>query len=462
MAEFPLFRVEVRVVETGDENLSMTRQFCARMAAARFGDLSPKAVREGKRGVLDWLGCALAGSRHPALDLLLEVLQETGGRPQATVLGRGLKLGFLDAPLANGQAGHVLDFDDTHMGGTLLHASSPILAALFSLAERGRASGADFLLAYAVGFEAGVRVGRSAPGHHKGGWHLTGTLGSLAAGVAAGKLLKLDEKRLAYAMAIAATQAAGMQQNRGTMLKSFHAGKAASSGVLAGWLAERGFDGSSEIIEGKRGYSRIYSDVAAPEALVDALGEQWAIERNGHKPYACGVVQHPAIDAVLAVRAKASIDPARVGAVELRVHPLVVSVTGTEEPATGLHSKFSVYHSVAVALIDGAAGIAQYTDERAIDPAVIALRSKVKITVDDSLDTDQAEAAITVGGATHRAFVEHASGTANRPMSDAALEEKFLANAVPVIGRERAERVRDLTRRLERVGDVRELIEWCQ
>jgi 2-methylcitrate dehydratase PrpD len=446
---------------SSQETFSITSQFCARMAAARFGELPAKAVGEGKRGVLDWLGCVLAGSRHWTLDLLLQVLREAGGRPQATVFGRGRKLGLLDAPIANGQAGHVLDYDDTHMGGTLLHASSPVLPALFALAERSEASGAEFVLAYAVGFEAGVRVGRSAPGHHKGGWHLTGTLGSIAAGVAAGKLVKLDEKRLAHALAIAATQAAGMQQNRGTMCKSLHAGKAASSGVLAALLAERGFDGSREIIEGKRGYCRIYSDVAAPEELTRDLGASWAIERNGHKPYACGVVQHPVIDAVLAIRAKASVDPTQVEAMELRVHPLVISVTGTEEPATGLHSKFSIYHSAAVALIDGAAGIAQYTDERAADPAVAALRGKVKVTVDDALGTDQAEAVITAGGERHRAFIEHASGTADNPMSDAALEEKFLANAAPVIGRERAERVRDLVWRLDKIGDVKELIELC-
>src|SRR4029434_1039059 len=126
---------------------------------------------------------------------------------------------------ANGQAGHLLEYDDTHMGGTLLHASSPTLAALFSLAERGSVSGAEFMLAYAVGFEAGVRSGRAAPGHHKGGWHLTGTLGSIAAGVAAGKLIGLDGQRLTYAMGIAATQTRGMQQERGTTCKACHGGK---------------------------------------------------------------------------------------------------------------------------------------------------------------------------------------------------------------------------------------------
>lgn len=439
----------------------VTRAFCARMASVQFTDLPKKAIDEGKRGVLDWLGCALAGSRHPTLDRLLAVLQEVGGKPQATVFGRGLRLGFVDAPIANGQAGHLLDYDDTHMGGTLLHTSSPTLAALFSVAERGRVSGAAFLLAYAVGFEAGVRTGQSAPGHHRGGWHLTGTLGSIAAGVAAGKLISLDGERLAHAMAIAATQSAGMQQNRGTMCKAFHAGKAASSGVLAALLAERGFDGSLEIIEGKRGYCRIYSDVAAPNALIDQLGTRWEITRNGHKPYACGVVLHPVIDAVIAIRSAADIDPARIETIELRVNPLVVSVTGVEEPATGLQSKFSVYHSAAVALIDGAARIPQFTDERANDPVVIALRRKVKATIDESLGNDQAEAVVVVDGVRHRAFIEHATGTADNPMSEAALEAKFMANAEPVIGRDRAQQVRDLVQGLDRLADVGELIGLC-
>src|SRR6185436_13621737 len=192
-------------------------------------------------------------------------------------------------PLANGQMGHVLDYDDTHMGGVVLHTSSPVLAALLALAERAPVSGEAFMLAYAVGFEAGVRAGRTAPGHHKGGWHLTGTLGSIAAGAACGRLLSLDAQRMTYALGIAATQAGGMQQNRGTMCKSFHAGKAARNGVLAALLAERGVDSTQEIIEGKRGFSRIYSDVAAPEQLTDGLGASWLIESNGHKPYACGV-----------------------------------------------------------------------------------------------------------------------------------------------------------------------------
>ena len=446
-----------------DQNLStdavtLTKTLCTHLANARFDDLSPAARNETRRGVLDWIGCALAGSGHPTIKKLIAVLEEAGGRPQARVLGRNERLGYLDAPLANGQMGHILDFDDTHMGGVVLHASSPILAALLALAERKPVSGADLMLAYAVGFEAGVRTGRAAPGHHKGGWHLTGTLGSIAAGVAAGKLIGLDAQRLTHAMGIGATQAAGMQQNRGTMCKSFHAGKAAQNGVLAALLAERGFDSTQEIIEGRKGFCRIYSDTAAPERLIAGLGESWLIEANGHKPYACGVVLHPLIDAVIAIRNRERIDPAAVSEISLRVHPLVLSITNVLEPTSGLQSKFSAVHSAAVALLDGGAGIAQYSDAKAADPTVAALRRKTKAVADETVRSDEAFATIEAGCKRYDAHVLHASGTAGNPMSDAAIEAKFRANATPVIGSERAQRVVEFVWTLQRRPDVRHLI----
>jgi len=446
-----------------DQNLNtdaetLTKTLCGHFASAGFGDLSAAAVRETRRGVLDWIGCALAGSGHKTIGTLLSVLQDVSGRPEATVFGRGVKLGLLEAPLANGQMGHVLDYDDTHMGGVVLHTSSPVLAALFALAERNPVSGKDFMLAYAIGFEAGVRIGRTAPGHHKGGWHLTGTLGTIAAGAAAGKLIKLDRQKLTYTLGIAATQSAGMQQNRGTMCKSFHAGKAAANGVLSALLAERGFDSTQEIVEGKKGFCRIYSDVAEPEQLTAGLGDGWLIETNGHKPYACGVVLHPMIDGVIALRNRETIDPAAVSEITVRVHPLVLSITGVVEPSTGLQSKFSTVHSAAVALIDGAAGVAQYSDAKATDPAVAALRRKVKAVADESFRKDEAYAAITAGGKRHEVHIAHASGTAVNPISDDAIAAKFLANATPVIGHERAERARDVVWSLERQGDMRELV----
>jgi 2-methylcitrate dehydratase PrpD len=447
-----------------DQNLSpdavtLTKMLCAHLAKARFDDLSEAAKNEARRGVLDWVGCALAGSAHPTVAKLIAVLEEAGGRPQARVLGRNLRLGFLDAPLANGQMGHILDFDDTHMGGVVLHASSPILAALLALAERKQVSGADLMLAYAVGFEAGVRTGRAAPGHHKGGWHLTGTLGSIAAGAAAGKLIGLDGQRLTYAMGIAATQAGGMQQNRGTSCKSFHAGKAAANGVLAALLAERGFDSTQEIVEGRKGFSRIYSDVAKTDEITAGLGGAWVIETNGHKPYACGVVLHPLIDAMIALRNRDRIAPDAVQEIKLRVHPFVLSITDVVEPSSGLQSKFSTVHSAAVALVDGAAGVAQYSDTKARDPVVAALRRKVKAVADESLGKDEAYATTVTAGAQHDVHIAHASGTAANPMSNAAIEAKFLGNATPAISADRAARAADYVWSLEKQANVGELLD---
>ena len=441
--------------------VTLTKTFCTHLAQTTFDDLTPTARREARRGFIDWAGCALAGARHRTIDTLLAVLTElSGANPQATVLGRDLRLGRLDAALANGQMGHLLDYDDTHMGGVVLHTSSPVLSALLALAERQPVSGKALMLAYAVGFEAGVRVGRTAPAHHAGGWHLTGTLGSIAAGVAAGKLLGLDGQRLTYAMGIAATQAAGMQQNRGTMCKSFHAGKAAQNGLLAGLLAERGFDSTQEIVEGRKGYCRIYSATAAPEALTAQLDGPWLIESNGHKPYACGVVLHPLIDAMVALHGRPGVDPRAIERIDLVVHPLVISITGVMEPSTGLQSKFSFRHSAAVALVDGTAGIPQYSDAKATDPLLVELRRKVHAVGDDALGKDEARAVITsADGRRHEVHIPHASGTVANPMSDAAIEAKFVANAVPVIGEERARRFVAAVNTLEDVGDVRELIE---
>ena len=440
------------------DSFAPTKMLCAHLASARYADLTPAAVREARRGMLDWMGCALAGSTHPTIGKLLCVLKEIGGRPLATVIGHDLKLGLLDAALANGQMGHVLDLDDTHMDGVVLHASSPVLATLFALAERAPVSGAELMLAYAVGFEAGVRTGRASPGHHTGGWHPTGTLGSIAAGVAAGKFLNLDGQRLNYAMGIAATQAAGMQLNRGTSCKSFHAGKAASNGVLAALLAQSGFDSSQEIVEGKKGFCHIYSDTAEPGQLVAGLGQAWMIEGNGHKPYACGILLHALIDAVIALRQHAVADMSTLDEIVLQVHPQALTVSGITEPATGLQAKFSALHSAAVAFADGAAGIAQYTDAKAVDTGIVALRRKIKLVANESLRKDEALATLTAGGARHELHIEHASGTVVNPMTDSAIKEKFKANSIPIVGEERASRICDMVWSLERQTDVRDLI----
>ena len=439
-----------------------TQTLCSYLATCRFEDLPAEVVHCAQRGMLDWIGCALTGSDHPSLKPLLAVLRRVSATQGATVFGHRMKLGIADAATANGYMGHVLDYDDTHLGGTILHTSSPVLAALFALSELERVNGRDFVLAYVCGFEAGIRCGQASPEHHRGGWHLTGTLGCLAAGVAAGKLLGVSERDLVHALGIAATQAAGMQQNRGTMCKYLHAGKAASGGVLAGLLAQQGFDSAIDIIEGAQGFSRIYSATANPEALVDGLGTRWEIKRNGYKPYASAAVLHPVTDAMREIRdAAGAIDAARVASIELTVCPYVMSISGVRSPESGMQAKFSVFHTAAVGLLDGDGGVPQYTDERVRDAAVLALRDKVRIVVDEKLRKDQARAAVIIHGKTYRCAIEHARGTVDNPMDDAAIESKFMTNAQRIVGGTAARHIAELVRNVRQLDDIAQLPRLC-
>lgn len=433
------------------------------LSGIRYEDLSPQALHQARRAVLDWIGCALAGSTHPTVGLLLANFDDLGSAPVATVLGHpGRRLSLLDAPVANGQMGHVLDFDDTHLGGVILHTSTATLPALFALGERRRAPGRDIMVALAAAFEAGIRVGQGATSHHLGGWHLTGTLGSVAAAAGSARLLGLDAKQTTFALGIACTQAAGMQQNRGSDCKSLHAGKSAYHGVLASTLAARGFDSSPEILEGSLGFTKVYSATQQNRAIVAGLGREWMIAGNGYKPYACGVVLHPLVDAMIDVSRKAGRPAADVARVEVMVHPDVIRITGIDTPSSGLMSKFSANHAAAVAYIDRAGGIAQFADERSGDAAVLALRKVIQVRPDPSYRLDQASAIVrTTAGVTVESQIAHATGTVSNPMSDAALGEKFLGNATPVIGADRARRVAGTIWTLETLGDIGDLVRAC-
>jgi 2-methylcitrate dehydratase PrpD len=441
--------------------LGISRLFSDFTAGLQYEQLPEKVRHECKRGLLDWLGCALAGSDTDTVRRLKSALDATGSLPKVQVIGHANKMGVLEAALMNGQMGHVLDFDDTHMDGVVLHTSSPVLSALFSAATLVPCSGQDLMVAYALGFEAGVRIGKASPGHHDAGWHLTGTLGTLAAGMASARLLRLDGSQTNYALGIAATQSAGLQQNRGTMSKSFHAGKAAHNGLLAALLAREGFDSSTEIIEGRKGFSTTFAPRHESTAMTAQLGQTWEILSNGHKPYACGVVLHPLIDGVIALRSQIP-DFGHIASIALQVNPITVRITGIEKPQTGLQSKFSLYHSAAVACLDGVASLAQYSDARAADPTVIALRDKVQVQAAEDFGRDEAHVCITlVDGTRLEHHVAHASGTQQNPMTDAALQIKFMANAVPVLGQARSEQLMQTVWTLDTCTDINALTALC-
>jgi 2-methylcitrate dehydratase PrpD len=265
----------------------------------------------------------------------------------------------------------------------------------------------------------------------------------------------LDEQRMAWAIGLAATQPVGLREMFGTMTKSFHPGRAAQSGLLAALLAEQGYTSSDAAIEAKRGWANVLSTKQDYSEITGELGSRSELMLNSYKPFACGIVIHPAIDACIQLRTEHAIDPEQIASVELKVHPLVLELTGKRTPKTGLDGKFSVFHSAAVALIYGRGGEAQYSDAMVADPRVIALRDTVDATIDEAMPSDAVDATVILKDGTRlHKHVDHAIGSVDRPMSEADLIAKFDDLVAPVLGAEHGAKLREICLALDGLADA--------
>ena len=438
--------------------MEVTRTLARFIVGHSYTDIPEKVRHEAARSFLNWVGCAIGASRHETVENALAALAEFSGPREATVLGREDKLDIMLAALMNGITSHTFDFDDTHLK-TVIHPSGPVASAILALAERKPVRGDAFLHAFILGVEAECRIGNSVyPPHYDVGWHITGTAGVFGAAAAAGRLLGLGEEQMVWALGIAATQSSGLREMFGTMCKPFHPGNAARNGLLAALLAQQGFTSSAQGIEAKRGFANVLSTSFKPGEITERLGETWEIALNTYKPFACGIVEHPAIDGCIQLRKNFNLKPEDVERIELKVHPLVLELTGKKTPRVGLEGKFSVYHSCAVAIIHGAAGEAQYSDEAVLDPRAVALRERVSATVEPALHEDQVRVTIKLkNGQTVEKFVEHAVGSLDRPMSDGDLESKFHGLAEGILSRLEAENLIRLCWDIEKLKDAGEV-----
>jgi len=418
--------------------------------------------REAHRTFYNWLGCAIGAARHEAADAAIAAVALLQPSAQATVLGRSAQVDMASAALVNGITSHTFDFDDTHLK-TIIHPAGPVASAVLALAEHRGLPGRDVLDALVLGIDVACRIGNTMyPDHYDRGWHITGSTGTLGAAAGCARLLKLDEVQTAMALGIAASQPVGLREQFGTMTKPFHPGGAARAGLMSALLASRGFTASPRALEAPRGFVQVVSDKRAWNEVTDELGERFEISFNTYKPFACGIVIHPSIDACCQLKAQ-GVQPEQVERIELRVHSLVLELTGKKEPKDGLQGKFSVYHGCAAGLIFGRAGEAEFADDVVTDPRVVALRNKVQATVDDSID----EAAVHVtahlkDGRRVQVHVEHAIGSLQNPLTDAQLEAKFTQLVDPVLGAVRSQEITKACRQLGGMADVRRLTALCR
>jgi len=349
----------------------------------------------------------------------------------------------------------MFDFDDTHLK-TVIHPAGPVCSAILALAEYRPASGADFLHALILGVEVECRIGNSVyPNHYDTGWHITGTAGVFGAAAACGKLLGLNEQQMVWALGIAATQSSGLREMFGTMCKPFHPGNAAKNGLLAALLAEKNFTSSNRGIEAPRGFAHVLSTKFDAAEITEGLGETFEIDLNTYKPFACGIVIHPIIDACVQLRNEHKLTGSQIVAITARVHPLVLELTGKKTPQTGLEGKFSVYHSAAAGILYGAAGEREYSDAVVRDPGVIALRDRVTAVIDSTMHEDQTLVEVRLeDGRVLSKRIENAIGSLARPQSDTDLEAKFRGLALEVLPQAQVDHILGLAWKVGELPDA--------
>ncbi|PJI38768.1 MmgE/PrpD family protein [Ferrovibrio sp.] len=399
------------------------------ICATQWRDVAPQ-MHEAKRSILNYFATALASAQDPAVAVPLRVFAPFAGTATSGVIGR---LDRTDAPTAaflNAVSANLLDYDDTHVG-TIIHPTAPVAAPLFALAEARGLTGRDLLTAFLLGVEIECRIGNAvSPMHYARGWHITSTCGVFGAAAATAKLLGLDRAATCHALAIAASQSAGIIENLPTAGKNVSVGNAARNGMLSALLAGGGYRAAEVAIEGPLGWARAMGDVPDIVALTDGLGDSWQIAKNTYKPYPAGIVFHAVIDACLRLRARIDNQTDGIAAVEVRGSALLLA-RGDRPVRNERDARVSIHHAAACALLTGRAGIAEFMTPVVFDPAVAGFRDRVRAARDDSMSDGAATVQLRMAsGDLLQETVLDPRGSLADPLSDADLEDKLRQCAV--------------------------------
>lgn len=436
----------------------ITKTLVEKVLETNWENLNENVILHGKKSLLNWLGVTIGAINHKSIDIMLDLAREVQGPPQATILGRRVKTDLLFTALINGTSSHVFDFDDTHLE-TINHPSGSVAPIIFALGEFKGLPPRELLRSFILGCEVELRISRAIyPSHYDLGYHITPTAGVFGAAMAAGLLLKLNLKQLVMALGIAGTQSAGLREMFGTMTKPFHVGKAAQNGLLAAMLAQKGFTSSEQVLEAKRGFANVLAPSHNLDRLLHRWGEDFELEKNAFKPYACGIVLHPAIDACKELGRICP--PGEVEEIMLKVNPYVLELTGKKEPQTGLEGKFSIYHSGAIAFLEQDASEDLYSDETVKNSRIVEFRRKIKPTVDESISEEKVEAILKKkDGSILTVKIEHATGSLESPMTQDMLNNKFRKLCAPLLTQEQIIMLIERIMRFEELNSISEIID---
>ncbi len=452
--------------------MGVTQTMAEFIVKLKYDDIPDKAIDIAKGCILDCMGVALAGSQETGSKIVAEYVKELGAKPEASVIAGGFKTAAPFAAQANGASGHALDYDDYTLITRMGHPTVAIMPSVLALGEKNKMPGKKALEAYITGLEIGSKIMLGLQqnlGHFKAGWHATSTVGTVASAVACSKLLGLDVQKTRMAMGIAGTMSSGLRQSFGTMMKPFHAGFSGSKGIMAALLAQKGFTGDANILEGPIGFGKVFSAETDLNKMVEGLGNPLDIIDPGIsiKGYPCCAANHRHLDAILYLINKYDIKPADV--VEVICLPSTSVIPGElihHRPKTALEAKFSLEYNMAVALLDRKAGLEQFTNERVAKPDVQALLQKVKyeypeVYPEDVGDRPRSPNRVTIKLKDGRVVwheVTDAKGDPANPMTHDELSAKFRDCAQRVLSARDIERFIELAWKLEAVEDVSQLM----
>ncbi len=464
------------------DTASATKSVVRFVEAARFENFPDEALAIAKHCIIDGLGVMLAGSTQAAGEIVRDFANDFGSKQEATAFGRSpLKTSMSQAALVNGTSGHALDWDDTQLTtsadrifGLLTHPTIPPLMAALAVGERAGISGREFLEAFLTGFEVECKIAEAiSPSHYKQGFHSSGTIGTFGAAVAAAKLLGLHGEQLEHMLAIAASSASGIRVNFGSMTKPLHVGRAAQNGIVAAELAARGFTGGADGLDPPWGFFQSFShgDGFDADRIIGKLGNPHTIVWPGVsiKPYPCGVLGHPTMDAMRRLVIDNDVDAADIVAIRVRagsniLNPLRYPIANNE-----LEAKFCPAFMVSAIALRRKAGIHEFNDEFVRSEPVQALMRKVERVLDpeiEALGWEKIRSTVEVDLADGRKLVQAADeryrGGPDLPFSREDLHEKFSDCATLVLSAERVEQVFSTVESLETLKDIRELVSLLQ
>ncbi len=439
---------------------AFTRAVAERLAGVDGAALHPTALERARHALLDWLGTTLTGSTEPGAQIVRRVVAAEGGAPHSSVLGTAMRTSAQRAALANGQAAHAIDFDDSFPPAQT-HGTACIATASFAAAQARGSDGRALLEAIVAGFDALHLVGPAiGPSHYARGFHNTGTLGAIGAAAAAGRLAGLEPEPLAAALGLAANQAAGFKAVFGTMAKPLNAGKAAASGLLAVELVAAGFTAPFDAIEAPVGFAWTHSDDfdAARAPFGDAAGA--GIGGTIFKLHACCHATHSTLEGMRELVAAHALEPDAVERIVLEISEGSPDICGIAAPDTGLEGKFSLAHVAALALTRGDTGPGGFTDEVVRDPRLRAIRERVELRPVASRGMFASEVTVVMAdGTSHRAEVDVLRPAGDDQLADQwdVLAAKLIALAAPVVGAAAAAGLRDEVARLDGAPSVEPL-----